>query len=170
VASVRWTARLGWRGREGTVPAPQVALGFVALLAVLFFYGGIRLQLAIGERGLLAAEWLLLFAPALIFVMAGRYDVRRTLSLAAPTGRGALAGVLLVAGALPLVWLIGWLQSFVLPIPWELLEGLEELVTADSLERFVWLLFVLALTPALCEEIVFRGVSSGVRARSTPGG
>jgi sodium transport system permease protein len=161
---VPWSARLGWRGREGVLPGPQAALAFVALLAVLFFYGGVRLQIAFGEGGLVAAEWLLLFVPALIFVVAGRYDARRTLSLRLPTGRGALAGVLLVGGALPLVWLIGWLQSFVLPIPWDLLEGLEELVTADSLERFVWLVVILALTPALCEEIVFRGVLlSGTR-------
>ncbi|HSH76148.1 MAG TPA: CPBP family intramembrane glutamic endopeptidase, partial [Longimicrobiales bacterium] len=58
-------------------------------------------------------------------------------------------------------WLIGWLQTFVLPIPWDLLEGMEELVTADSLGRFVWLVTVLALTPAFCEEIVFRGVLLG---------
>ena len=159
--SVAWSARLGWRARQGVVPTPQVALGFVALLAVLFFYGGIRFQISFGERGLVAAEWLLLFVPALLFVLAGRYDLRRTLSLAPPTGRGALAGVLLVGGALPLVWLIGWLQSFVLPIPWELLEGLEQLVTADSLGRFVWLIVILALTPAVCEEIVFRGVLLG---------
>ena len=48
-----------------------------------------------------------------------------------------------------------------LPIPWELLEGLEELVTADSLGRVLWLLLVVALTPAFCEEVVFRGVLLG---------
>jgi sodium transport system permease protein len=159
-ADVRTEGR-PWRGREGVLPDPGVVLGFVAVLAVLFFYGGIRLQIAFGEGGLVAAEWLLLFAPAVLFVLLGRYDLRRTLSLAPPTARGALAGALLVGGALPMVWLIGWLQSFVLPIPWELLEGLEELVTADSLERFVWLIVVLALTPALCEEVVFRGVLLG---------
>ena len=151
----------GWRGRSGVVPEPGVVLGFVALIAVLFFYGGVRLQIAFGEAGLLAAEWLLLFLPAALFVFMGRYDPRRTLSLATPTPRAAWAGVLLVGGALPLVWLVGWLQSFVLPIPWELLEGLEELVTADSPARLVWLLLVLALTPALCEEVVFRGVLLG---------
>ena len=39
--------------------------------------------------------------------------------------------------------------------------GLEELVTARDLGRFVWLMVLLALTPALCEEIVFRGVLLG---------
>jgi len=152
--------RGGW-GRMGVVPEPGVALGFVAVIAVLFFFGGVRLQLALGERGLLAAEWLLLFLPSLLFVVFGRYDLRRTLSLTAPTPRAVLAGVLIVGGGLPLVWLVGWLQSFVLPIPWELLEGLEELVTATDLPRFLWLLLMLALTPALCEEVVFRGVLLG---------
>jgi sodium transport system permease protein len=134
---------------------------FIAFLAVLFFYGGVRLQIAFGEQGLVASEWLLLFVPAVLFVALGRYDARRTLSLRAPTGRGALAGVLLILGGLPIVWLIGWLQTFVLPIPWELLEGLEDLLTADSASRIVWLLLVVAVTPALCEEIVFRGVLLG---------
>jgi sodium transport system permease protein len=39
-----------------------------------------------------------------------------------------------------------------------MLEGLEELVTARDLGRFFWLLLLLAVTPALCEEFVFRGV------------
>jgi sodium transport system permease protein len=156
-----WLERLREVGGAGRVPEPAVALGFVAFLAVLFFYGGIRLQLALGERGLLAAEWLLLFVPAIAFLLIGRFDLGRTLSLRAPTARGLTAGVLLVAGGLPVVWLIGWLQTFVLPIPWEMLEGLEELVTARDLGRFVWLIVLLAVTPALCEEIVFRGVLLG---------
>lgn len=156
-----WIRRLGGRSREGRVAQPATALGFVALIAVLFFYGGVRLQIALGERGLLAAEWLLLFAPAVLFVWLGRFDPRRMLSLKRPTRSGLLAGVLLVAGALPMIWLIGWLQTFVLPIPQELLQGLERLLTADSFSRFVWLLLVLAVTPALCEEIVFRGVLLG---------
>jgi sodium transport system permease protein len=156
-----WLDRLRGSRAEGRVPDPATALGFVALLAVLFFYGGVRLQIALGERGLLVAEWLLLFLPAVAFVHFGGYDARRTLSLRAPSVRGLSAGVLLVVGGLPLVWLIGWLQTFVLPIPWEMLEGLEELVTARDAGRFLWLMLLLAVTPALCEEIVFRGVLLG---------
>jgi sodium transport system permease protein len=52
-------------------------------------------------------------------------------------------------------------QTFFLPIPWELLEGLEKLVTAETPGRLAWLLLLLAVTPAFCEEIVFRGVLLG---------
>jgi sodium transport system permease protein len=143
------------------VPTGGQAAALVAMVAVLFFFGGIRLQLALGEAGLMAAEWLFLFAPAVFLVASGRFDAVRTLSLRAPAPAHLLAGVLLIFGALPAVWVVGWLQSFVLPIPWELLEGLEQLMTAQTPGRFVWPVVLLALTPALCEEIVFRGVLLG---------
>ena len=161
VPSEPWTSRFFKRAGPGRVPSREAAVAFVAAVAVLFFFGGIRLQIAYGETGLLAAEWLLLFVPALLFVVVGRYDPRRSLSLRAPRAQYLLAGLLLIAGGLPIVWLIGWLQSFVLPIPYELLEGLEELVTAQSWGRFFWLILILAITPAICEEIVFRGVLLG---------
>ena len=41
---------------------------------------------------------------------------------------------------------------------------LEELLTAESTPRLLWLLVIFAVTPALCEEAVFRGVLlSGTR-------
>jgi len=139
-------------------PRPGQALGFVAFVAILFLLVGAPLQIWLGEGGLLAAEWLLLFVPALLFAYVGGFDFRRTLSLAPPTRRAAFGALLLIAGATPAVWFIGWLQTFFLPIPWETLEGLEALVTADSAGRLAWLLLLLAITPALCEEVVFRGV------------
>jgi len=153
----RWRKRL----QRGGVPDQPAAVLFVAFVAVFFFWGGIQLQIRLGEQGLFAAEWLLLFMPAVAFVFLGGYSPARTLSLRRPGARSVAGGLILIAGAMPLVWVLGWLQSFVLPIPWELLEGLEQLVTAESATRLVWLLLLLAVTPAICEEIVFRGVLLG---------
>lgn len=146
-------------GRD--LPSPRAGVFFVAGVATVFFVGGVTLETLLGERGLFVAEWLLLFVPAVGFVLAGRFDPRRTLSLRAPPVAGWAAAVLLVAGALPLAWGMGWLQSHFLPVPRETLEGLERLVTAETPQRLVWLLVLLALTPALCEEVVFRGVLLG---------
>ncbi len=157
----RWRVGRQVRARDGVVPSRGTALLFVALLAVFFFMGGIQLQLRLGEAGLLAAEWLLLFLPALAFVTAGGFDPVHTLSLRRPRATGLAGALVLIVGAMPLVWVLGWLQTFVLPVPWEMLEGLEELVTADSAGRLAWLLLLLAVTPAVCEEIVFRGVLLG---------
>jgi sodium transport system permease protein len=151
----------GTHGRALGVPDFQTALGFVALVAVLFFYGGAQLQVRFGEIGLLAAEWLFLFLPALLVVRVTRSNPIRTLCLRPPSLPGLAGAIVLIAGAIPLVWTIGWLQTFVLPVPWELLQGLEELVTAETTTRLLWLLLLLALTPAVCEEFVFRGVLLG---------
>ena len=156
-----WRARLSAAPGSARVPSAEASMLFVAGVAVLFFWVGVALQLRMGERGLLAAEWLLLFVPALLFVRLGGYDPIATLQLTRPTRRAVAGSVLMVVGATPVAWGIGWLQTFVLPIPWEVVEGLEDLVTADSPARLAWLLVLLALTPAFCEEAVFRGVLLG---------
>ncbi|GMV06965.1 MAG: hypothetical protein AMXMBFR53_32400 [Gemmatimonadota bacterium] len=139
-------------------PTPLAALVFVAGVAILFVFGGVGLHLLLGEHGIVASEWLLLFAPAVYFVRAGGFDARETLFLARPSLRGLAAGLLLVAGATPVAWAIGWVQSFFVTVPPEVVEAMEEMLTARSPGRLAWLLLAVALTPALCEEVVFRGV------------
>lgn len=153
--------RLPSADARGSTPDLRASLVFVLFLALLFLGGALPLQLLLGEGGLLAAEWLLLFLPSMIRLRASGFDVAGTLSLSRPTATEVAGALVLGAGALPLIWTVGWLQTFVLPIPWEVLEGLERLVTADSPGRLLWLLLVLAVTPAICEEVVFRGVLLG---------
>lgn len=142
-------------------PTQAQAVGFVAMVAVLYLVGGALLISGLGEPGIAIAEWTLLLVPTLLFLRSGRFDVRNTLSLRRPPKGSIGAATVLVLGAIPLGWLIGWLQSFVLPVPTELVESLDQLVTADTPRRFIWLLFLLAVTPAVCEEVVFRGVLLG---------
>lgn len=168
VDSRSWVDRLRGRLAGGRTLTPETGILFVASVAVLFFWVGIQLQIRLGEAGLLASEWLLLFVPAVLLIVLGGFDPRRSLSLTAPSPKALGASVLLIAGAMPLVWFIGWLQTFVLPVPWELLEGLEEFVRADSFGRLAWLLLLIAVTPAFCEEIVFRGVLLGATKSMTP--
>ncbi len=140
------------------VPSPTAAVFFVAGVAVLFVWGGAALQLWLGEGGLLAAEWFLLFAPAVLFVHLGRYDPSATFAVARPSWRAVVAAILLIVGATPIAWTIGWIQSLVLSAPTAVVEVLRALVTAEDLGRLAWLLMVLAVTPAVCEEAVFRGL------------
>ena len=137
-------------------------------MAVLFFYAGFRLQAGLGERGLFLSEWLLLLLPALLFARVAGFDLRETFSFRRPEASQVTGALLLIAGAMPLGWFLAWAQGFVLPVPWDMLEGLEDLVTAESASRLLWLLTLLALTPAICEEAVFRGVLlAGIRGRAS---
>jgi membrane protease YdiL (CAAX protease family) len=147
------------------VPSPAAAVLFVAGVAVLFVSGGLGLSAWLGEPGMVAAEWLLLLLPAVLFVRAGGYDPAATFLLRPPSGRALLAGALLAGGAITVAWLIGWAQSFVLPVPPEMEEALRTLLTARTPGRLAWLLLAVALTPALCEEAVFRGVLLSATSR-----
>ncbi len=153
-------------GAKGDLPRPAPTLTFIALLGVLFFYGSIRFQVALGEAGLLATEVGLILIPALLFIFIGGYRASPTLSLRAPSPRSLLAAVLIIGGGTPLVWFLTWAQGFILPVPQEFLEGMSEFLTANTPSRILWLLFLVALTPAVCEEVLFRGVLlSGIRGR-----
>jgi len=154
---------------RGGEPAPAAALLLVAAVGVLFFYGAIRFQAALGEAGILVSQLLLLLVPTLLFVRMGRYRPEVTLSLKRPGPGSVVAAVLLILGGTPLVWFLAWLQGLVLPMPWEFLEGMSDFLDAGDPRRMAWLLLLVAVAPAICEEALFRGVLlSGIRRHMTP--
>ncbi len=155
-------------GPVSATPSRGQAIAFIAAVAVLFFYMGFPLQAGWGERGLLLSEWLLLLLPAFLFVRIAGFDFAETFSFRRPGPPQVAGALLLIMGAMPLGWFLAWTQGFVLPVPWDMLEGLEDFVTAESPSRVLWLLALVALTPAICEEAVFRGVFlAGTRGRAS---
>lgn len=134
------------------------ALLFVFGVGALYFYIGSVLQGRFLLTGLVASQWLLLLVPALWYAGTGTFSRRETLSLKAPKAGQILGGLLLMAGAIPVGMYLMWLQTLVLPIPWDLVEGLNDVLQSDNSADLVKLLLVAALTPAICEEFVFRGV------------
>ena len=150
-------------------PGPRATLVFMGVVAVLYFYLAVRFQAGFGEHGLLASELALLLLPALLFLRLGGYDPVKTLSLRAPSPKGLLAALLIIGGGIPVAWFLTWLQSLVLPMPREFLEGMSDFLVAETPWRVGWLLVLVALTPAICEESLFRGVLlAGTRRRLTP--
>ena len=147
-----------WRSAARDVPRPTESLAFVAFIGLLYFYLGTPLRALGMERGLLAAQWLLLALPAVLFALLGPFRPRPTLALRPPAPRALLAAALIMVGGIPIGWLLGYLQGLFLDIPEEFLEMFQNLLTADSPGRFAWLILLIAITPAICEELVFRGV------------
>jgi sodium transport system permease protein len=158
-AKAGWRERLaGWRAGPRRAPTAAEALMFVAAVALLYFHAGSALQAAYGEVGLLASEWGLLFLPVLLLVTVGPFDARRTLGLRRPSARGLAGAAVIALAGIPIGWAIGWAQLQFFDVPRELMGALEKLVTATDLRRFLWILLLVAVTPAVCEEVVFRGV------------
>ena len=140
------------------IPGPGAATTLLLIVAVLFLFGGVPLQLFFGEVGLLLSQAVFLLLPVVIFVRKGGFDPVHTLSLRIPSRSQVVGGLLFLAGGLQLALVLAWLQSFVVPVPIEYLEAMSGLLEADSLARFLWLLLLAAVLPAVAEEALFRGV------------
>ncbi|HEX6372307.1 MAG TPA: ABC transporter permease subunit/CPBP intramembrane protease [Longimicrobium sp.] len=154
-----WGERIrAWRAAERGIPLPAEAMAFIALIALLYFHLGTRLQGSLGERGLLASQWGLLALPAVALAALGPYDWRRTLAVRRPPPKALLAAALIALGGIPVGWSIVWLEMQMFEGGLESLVPLQEMLTAADTRRALWLFFIAALTPAVCEELVFRGV------------
>lgn len=150
------------------IPGLGAAAVLLLFVAVLFLLGGPLLQLLLGELGLLLAQLGLVLLPVLVYLWRRGFDLTATLSLRVPSGPQVLGGVLLLAGGLQLALVLTWLQSLVVPVPTEYLEALSSALAPDSVRRYVWLLLIVAVAPALAEETVFRGVVLAACRRRLP--
>lgn len=153
-------AVLGLERRRGGEPSAAFSLTVFGVIMVVFFYGsllleklGIAAQVALTQYGVF-------FLPPVALVLAFGYSARETLALRLPPLR-AMAGALLL-GCSGLV-VVAALILPLLPPPDALVKDLNRLVLLDG-APLPLVLLVMAVTPALCEEILFRGmVFSGLQ-------
>jgi sodium transport system permease protein len=150
------------------LPSPRSVLLLLAAVVGLYFVVGIPLQLLFGEVGLALTQLTVFLGATLVFIRRGGYDVARTLSLRLPSAGQVGGGLLLLAGGTPVAWLLAWFQSRFIPVPVELLESMGEFLRTDDPLRIAWLLVLIAVIPAVCEEFLFRGaILAGLRTRFT---
>jgi len=134
------------------------------LLAVALFFLGILvlagLSLFLHQRvAALIMELCVYFLPAAVIVhmlklrSAGVARLRRLANL-------RLIFLIPVAG-------VGWAAAVtplveaahsIYPIPKIILDSLVTLMMADTIPEFIWVVFLIALVPAIAEELVFRGI------------
>ena len=141
-----------------------LAVSFILLqpAAVLFA----RLGLGIfggtfgGIFGMIAAELLIVLLPSLLFLRHARIAPGPALGLTVPPIRAFALALVIGAGAFYFVsGGVDLLQSRALPLPPALKQQFHDLLLPPSGPRPLALdLLALALVPAVCEELLFRGV------------
>ena len=154
----RDTARglLGLERREGGRPSPSLAVVVFAIVLVATFYGSLLLE----QRGvlvqLLSVQYLFFLAPVLVVVLGLGFAPRQTLSLRAPGWQAVVAAVFLGAAS----WtVVSALVVQLAPPPDSLVKAMQRLLMLGDQPMPLWLvLFAVALTPAVCEELFFRGL------------
>ena len=149
--------------RPGEVPraTPSLALSVFAVALVTAFYGSLLLKKAGILTALFVVEYGFFLLPLVLVVALLKLPARDTLSLRAPSARAILASVLLgLAG-----WTVAGGLVRLMPPPESLVRALEKVLLLEGAPRSLWLVWLaVAITPAVCEELLFRGlVLSGMR-------
>ncbi len=146
---------------------PTMAIGLYCTLFLGLIYGGIFLQDLDLTLGIFVTQWGILALPVLLFVWFVKADFRAVLSLRRPrAGIGLWLGAILAGlGTIVLIIQFGAWQQRLIPPPVELQELMTELLSlGESPGGLLVLLLLIAVSPAICEELLFRGaLVSGLR-------
>jgi sodium transport system permease protein len=161
-----WMQQLIRERGDTPSPAESLACGFAILIVT--FFGSLYIQSPEHWFGLaqtiLATQLGLVAAPALIMAVMLTRRPSRTLLLQRPPWLSLPLAVLLAISLHPTVVLVAQQIQAIYPPGEEVLRAMQPLV--DAMQQAPWwqVVFVIALAPAVCEELAFRGfVLSGLR-------
>jgi len=130
-----------------------------ALVFILFYYISPVFQRVSSSGtdfawGTMFSQWLLILLPVVLFARYLKVDFRNTFSLRGFRPVHIFAILLLYGGSFFLLLELAILQRHFIPAPVELSEKM----SASLKEGDFWLaVLALAVSPAVCEEIMFRG-------------
>ena len=140
--------------KPGGVPTVSDVWFVVAVTMLLVLYAGSMLQIKYGLMGVFGTQLILLAVPLFLVIYTKR-DVKETYGFAHAKATDYVGGAVLIAGAylVNLVIAVGLMSLF----PES--AGNVETVFEDIMSGNVPAVFlVIALAPAVCEEMLFRGV------------
>jgi sodium transport system permease protein len=152
----------------GTAPTAGQAFALFAI-AVLMLIAFAPLQKWRLGPGIAAFQWVGLFGLTVAYARGSGRPLREVLRLRRPAP-SALAGAILFGLS---AWLVvGLLAEWVLPAPKQVEESLRHVISPSESGRGLVLTFLLvAVSPAVCEEALFRGpILRGLVSRFSPVG
>ncbi|HVZ74103.1 MAG TPA: ABC transporter permease subunit/CPBP intramembrane protease [Polyangia bacterium] len=165
-----WLRRLAGIEPRSAAPAPTStsgptaghALAVFGVAYVLLFFVFIPLQAWRLTPGLVLTEWVGLLGIVAAYARGTGQRVRDVLRVRRVPAR-ALAGATLIGAS---AWIVvGFVAEWLVPAPKELVEKLRHMIAPEDGHLAVGL-FLMALTPAVCEEALFRGpILRGLAAR-----
>ncbi len=172
-AALKWAAKVFSRedvlfsSPLGEEQLPRPAIGLVrpahvmtawAVSVILFFYGGVFLQAKLGALSVttaLLSNVVFLLLPIAVVFLVTRFDVRKVLPLKALAGGQISAVLLFIPAAFLLNIVFNAVQHFVLAPPVPVMQ----MITAGKEKVSIEALFIsVALMPAICEELFYRGL------------
>lgn len=134
---------------------------------LIFFSLGQLLQVSDPIWGMMASQGLLILLPAAGLVRWLNLPIKETMRLLKPHFLSVVGAVLLAPLTLVASGAIAAIQDKFLPMPESYAKALLDVVIPKG--RPMWqIILAMAVTPGICEEIMFRGAILGLLRRSMP--
>ncbi|MGX4598985.1 ABC transporter permease subunit/CPBP intramembrane protease [Faecalimicrobium sp. JNUCC 81] len=140
--------------KKGTMPSVSDGAILYAVGLVLLIYVGIILQLKFKMVGVGLTQVMIIALP-LLFAFYIKTDFKKTFSLKMPSIKHIIGGVVLWAGAYIFMNIVIQVILHFFPQNMDVIEALNETIIIK--DNFILNLLVVALMPAICEEMFFRG-------------
>ena len=140
--------------QKGGVPTVSDVWFVAALTIMLVLYGGSILQLKFGLAGVFGTQLILLLVP-LAVVLYTRKDIRLTYGFHNTGAISFLGALFVILGMYPINIVVSYVLISLFP------TSADNVVTTFSTimdGNIVGVFFVIAVTPAVCEEMLFRGL------------
>ncbi|HZL18060.1 MAG TPA: ABC transporter permease subunit/CPBP intramembrane protease [Polyangia bacterium] len=158
---------LGHTAEPDDAPTAGQAMGLYAIACVLLFFVFVPLQSWRLEPGLAISEWGGLLGLTWLYARGRGQRLATVLHLVPPTPPALIGAILIGLSA----WVVvGLLAEWIVPAPKEVVAGLRRIVAPTGHDRgMLATLLLMAVTPAICEEALFRGpILRGLRTRFSP--
>ncbi len=134
---------------------PFYGMVYFVLALLALYYIGSSLQAKDLAKGLFQTQVFIIVAPVLLVLSIFKLKPKEILRIKAPKLKELILIPFITIPATIIVSMIGSLINYIYPFPAEYLEKLMELFKLDA---SLWKSFlIIAVTPGVCEEIMFRG-------------
>lgn len=151
---------------EAHVTSAGDAMTLFALAFLLLYFVFLPLERRHLSSGLLASEWLGLFGLVLLYARVSGQRFGEVIALARPRAKTLVGAALIGCSA----WAaVAVLSQWLVPVPKHVLEELRKSIVSLDGRGYAMTLFLMAVSPAVCEETLFRGpILRGLGARLGP--
>ncbi|HRI66826.1 MAG TPA: ABC transporter permease subunit/CPBP intramembrane protease [Polyangium sp.] len=143
-----------WKRQKGGTPSLDlVVFGFAAILMVIFYASLAVEKMTNKTAQLVGTQYGLMLLPPLVILGLSGASIRETMVLRLPKLRAVLGALLigLSAGAV-----VSAFALRLVPVPRSFSENMSQALLLDG-QPYWLLLVIVALSPAICEEALFRG-------------
>ncbi|MDE6023978.1 MAG: ABC transporter permease [Lachnospiraceae bacterium] len=143
--------------KKGMVPTTQDAWLVIIITAMLVIYAGGAAQLKYGIYGLLVTQFIVVGIPVIATIYTKK-DVKHTFKLKGCSLKFFIGGIFVIAGGIMLGIIVSAIAGLIFKdSAMDASESMAQIV-GDS---FPLAIIIIALAPAICEELMFRGYVLG---------